>query len=90
MYDLRVIVAVVVLHQLDIRTCTAQIVHQLYCDDAVITFIRNLPDEGDHSIIETLQRCNKVCELFEQCMSEYRAGVHLSSYWALNIIHTEC
>ena len=26
MYDLRVIVAVVVLHQLDIRTCTAEIV----------------------------------------------------------------
>ena len=44
MYDLRVIVAVVVLHQLDIRTCTAQ----------------------------------NVCELFEQCMSEYRAGVKLS------------
>ena len=55
MYDLRVIVAVVVLHQLDIQTCTAQIVHKLYCDDAVITFIRHLPDEGDHSIIETLQ-----------------------------------
>ena len=29
MYDLRVIVAVVVLHQLDIRTCTAEIVHKL-------------------------------------------------------------
>ena len=43
MYDLRVIVAVVVSYtQLDIRTCTAQIVHKLYLqrfDDAVITFI---------------------------------------------------
>ena len=32
MYDLRVIVAVVALHQFDIRTCTAQIVHKLYCN----------------------------------------------------------
>ena len=30
MYNLRVIVAVVVLHQLNIQTCTAQIVHKLY------------------------------------------------------------
>ena len=30
MYNLKVIVAVVVLHQLDIRTCTAQIVHKLF------------------------------------------------------------
>ena len=32
MYDLMVIVAVVVLHQLNIRTCAAQIVHKLYCN----------------------------------------------------------
>ena len=31
-YDLRVIVVVVVLDQLDIPTCTAQIVHKLYCN----------------------------------------------------------
>ena len=50
MYDLRVIVAVVVLHQL---------VHFLYfsCLMKVIT--------------ASLKSCNKVCELFEQCMSEY-------------------
>ena len=30
MYDLRVIVAAVYYTQLDIRTCTAQIVHKLY------------------------------------------------------------
>ena len=30
------------------------------------------PDEGDHSIIKTLQY--KVCEQFEKCMSEYQAG----------------
>ena len=48
-YNLRVIVAVVVIHQLDIRTCTAQIVHKLYWN------FSQLPDEGDHSIIETLQ-----------------------------------
>ena len=31
-YNLSVIVAVVVLHQLHIQTCTAQIVHKLYCN----------------------------------------------------------
>ena len=53
--------------------------------DALITFIKDmilppgvisvlfLPDEGDHSIIETLQK--KILNNFEQCMSEYRAGV---------------
>ena len=82
MYDLRVIVAVVVLHQLDIRTCTAQIVHKLHCDDVVKCLMK--------VITASLKRCNKVCELFEQCMSKYRAGVHLSSYRASNIIHTEC
>ena len=54
MYDLRVIVAVVVIHQLDTRYldmhCSKLLQH---FDDTVITFIRQ--DEGDHSIIETLQ-----------------------------------
>ena len=43
MYDLRVIVAVVVIHQLNIRTCMAQNCSQTSLqrfDDAVITFIR--------------------------------------------------
>ena len=42
-YDLRVIVAVVVIHQLNIRTCTPQIVQNLLLqrfNDTVITFIR--------------------------------------------------
>ena len=42
MYDLRVIVAVVVIHQLDIWTCTAQNCSESFMlcfDDAVITFI---------------------------------------------------
>ena len=41
-YDLRVIVAVVVIHQLDIRTCTAQNCSQTLLrrfNDAVITFL---------------------------------------------------
>ena len=60
LYDWRVIVAVVVLHQLNIRTCTAQIVHKLYCNVSMMLWSKH---------------CNKVCELFEQCMSKYRAGI---------------
>ena len=55
MYDLRVIVAVVVLHQLDVWTCLMKV------------------------ITASSKRCNKVCELFEQCMSEYRAGAGMHS-----------
>ena len=43
MYDLRVLVAVVVIQQLNIQTCTAQNCSQTLLqrfDDAVITFIR--------------------------------------------------
>ena len=38
-------------------------------DDAVITFITFL-----EVITASSKCCNKVCEQFEQCMSEYRAG----------------
>ena len=30
-------------------------------------------------ITASSKRCNKVCELFQQCMSEYRAGVDSST-----------
>ena len=29
-------------------------------------------------ITASSKRCNKVCELFQQCMSEYRAGVDIT------------
>ena len=50
MYDLRVIAAVVVTHQLDIRTCTAQNCSQTLLqrfNDAVITFIRQAKYTND-------------------------------------------
>jgi len=30
-------------------------------------------------ITASSKRCNKVCELFEQCMSEYQAGIEMIS-----------
>ena len=60
LYDLRVIVAVVVLQQLDIRTCTAEIVHKLTLlqrfDDAVITFIK-IPCCDHHHAVITFTAC---------------------------------
>ena len=32
-------------------------------------------------ITASSKRCNKVCELFQQCMSEYRAGVGVAFPW---------
>ena len=46
MYDLRVIVAVVVLHLLDIRTCIAEIVHKLYCNISMMLWS---PSSGQKS-----------------------------------------
>ena len=61
MYDLRVIVAVVVIHQLDIRTCTAQKIF--------LAWWRWSQYHPNVAIKDSK-------EFFEQCMSEYRAGVH--------------
>ena len=69
MYDLREIAAVVVTHQLDIRTCTAQNCSQTLLqrfNDAVITFIRQAKytnDTGYSSIYTVINVGERVSKL---------------------------
>ena len=45
----------------------------------IVTFLLFLPDEGDHSIMETLHMIN-VLKNLDQCMSEYQTGSFLNLF----------
>ena len=62
--------------QLNIRTCTAQIVHKLYCNVLMMLWSPSSGKKRKMKVITASSKhCNKVCEPFEQCMSKYRDGI---------------
>ena len=79
-----------VIHQLDIRTCTAQNCSQTLLqrfNDAVITFLAWWRWSQHHQSIAI-----KFVNNFEHCMSEYRAGVyvHFTQAEILWFRHSQC
>ena len=74
MYDLRVIVAVVVIHQLDIWTCTAQ-------KNSLESFITTFRWYCDH-----LHQARKVIQLFTFIRQEKDTTINATCYLAGNIL----
>ena len=54
-------------------------------DDAVVTFIRHFSCLMK-VITASSKHCNNVCEQFEQCMSEYRAGYNYHCYYDPQVV----